>query len=84
MHLVENPNTYLTAQIEKFHPPHLSAFTFDIAAKRRKKHKNQNSRLVNSMRYNEQKSKIRLFTNPSALSSYLDLERVGDFHMQGT
>jgi len=40
---------------------------FDIAAKRRKKHKNQISRLVNSMFYNVQKSKIRLITNPSFL-----------------
>jgi sodium/bile acid cotransporter 7 len=36
-----------------------------MATKRRKKHKNQNSGLVNSMGYNEQKSKFRLFTNPS-------------------
>jgi len=43
----------------------LSKFNKDIAAKRRKKPKNQISGLVNSMRYNEQKSKFRLFTNPS-------------------
>ena len=37
---------------------------FDIAAKRRKKHKKQISGLVNSMCYNEQNSKFRLFTGP--------------------
>ena len=37
----------------------------DIAAKRRKKHKNKISGLVNSICYNQQKSKFRLFTNPS-------------------
>jgi hypothetical protein len=41
---------------------------FDIAAKRRKKHKNQISGLVNSMCYNEQKSIFRLFTDPSILA----------------
>ena len=40
----------------------------DIAAKRRKKHKNKISGLVNSMCYNEQKLKFRLFTNPSKLT----------------
>jgi hypothetical protein len=40
---------------------------FDIAAKRRKSHKNQIAGLVNSMCYNVQKSKIRLITNPSFL-----------------
>jgi hypothetical protein len=39
----------------------------DIAAKRHKKHKNQISWFVNSICYNEQKSKFRLFTNPSTL-----------------
>jgi hypothetical protein len=40
---------------------------FDIAAKRRKKHKNKMTGLLNSMCYHEQKSKFRLFTNPSNL-----------------
>ncbi len=39
----------------------------DIATKRRKMHKNQISGLVNSMCYNEQKSKFRLFTSSSNL-----------------
>jgi len=39
----------------------------DIAAKRREKHKNPISELVNSMCYNEQKLKFRLFTNPTIL-----------------
>ena len=39
----------------------------DIAAKRHKKHKNQISWLINSICYNEQESKFRLFTNPSTL-----------------
>ena len=47
---------------------HQSALNFDIAAKRRKKHKNKISGLVNSMCYTEQKSKFRLFTNPSTLT----------------
>jgi hypothetical protein len=42
-----------------------SGFKVNMAAKRRKKHKNQFSGLVNSRCYNEQKSKFRLFTNPS-------------------
>jgi len=41
---------------------------FDLAAKRRKKHKNKFSGLVNSLRYNEQKLKFRRFTNPSILA----------------
>jgi hypothetical protein len=40
---------------------------FDIAARKHKKHKIKISGLVNSMYYNEQKSKFRLFTNPSSL-----------------
>jgi hypothetical protein len=40
---------------------------FDIAAKRRKMHKNQISGIVNSMCYNAQKSKFRLFTSLSSL-----------------
>jgi hypothetical protein len=39
-----------------------------MAAKRRKKHKSQISGPVNSMCYNEQESKSRLFTNPSKLT----------------
>jgi len=42
----------------------------DIAAKRRKMQKNKISGLVNSMCYNEQKSKFRLFTNPSKIDFY--------------
>jgi hypothetical protein len=38
-----------------------------MAAKRRKRHKNQISGFVNSMCYNEDKSKFRHFTNPSRL-----------------
>jgi len=45
----------------------LILLNFDMAAKRRKKHKNKISRLVISMCYNEQKSKFSLFTNPSIL-----------------
>jgi hypothetical protein len=45
--------------------PALSKFNKDIAAKRRKNPKTQISGLVNSMSYNEQKSKFRLFANPS-------------------
>jgi hypothetical protein len=37
----------------------------DMAAKRRKKHKIKISGLAISMCYNEQKSKFRLFMNPS-------------------
>ena len=37
----------------------------DIAAKRHKNHKNQISGFVNSICYNKQKSKFRLFTKPS-------------------
>ena len=36
----------------------------DIAAKRRKKHKNKISGFVNSVCYNEQKSEFRLYTDP--------------------
>jgi hypothetical protein len=39
----------------------------DMAAKRRKKHKNKFSGLAISMCYSEQKSKFSLFTNPSYL-----------------
>ena len=46
---------------------------FDIAAKRRKKHKNKISGLVNSICYNEQKSKFRLFTKPSILYCHIYL-----------
>jgi hypothetical protein len=42
-----------------------------MAAKRRKKHKNKISGVVISMCYNEQKSKFRLFTNPSRMDSIL-------------
>ena len=48
----------------------------DIAAKRRKKHKNQISGIVNSMRYNEQKSNFRLFTSPSIFNFQFRLIRV--------
>jgi hypothetical protein len=37
----------------------------DIAAKRRKKHKNKISGFVNSVCYNEQKSEFRLYTDSS-------------------
>ena len=40
---------------------------FDVATKRRIKHKNKISGLVISMCYNEQKSKVSLSTNPSYL-----------------
>jgi hypothetical protein len=40
----------------------------DLAAKRRKKHKNQISGLVNSRCYNEHKSYFWLFTIPSQLN----------------
>ena len=39
-----------------------------MAAKRRKKHKNKIFEIVISMCYNEQKSKFRLFMNPSKLN----------------
>jgi hypothetical protein len=39
----------------------------DMAAKRRKKHKNKIPVLVNSMCYIEQNSKLRLFTSSSRL-----------------
>ena len=42
---------------------------FNIAAKRRKKHKNQILGLVSSMCYNEQKSNFKLFTNTSSVLS---------------
>jgi hypothetical protein len=42
---------------------------FDIAAKRHKMHKSQISGLVNSMCYNEQKLKFRLFTSSLNLTS---------------
>jgi hypothetical protein len=42
-----------------------SMFDVNIASKRHKKHKNKISGHVNSMCYNEQKLKFRLFTNPS-------------------
>ena len=54
-------------QEAKLEKANLQEAKLDIAAKRRKKHKNQISGLVNSMCYNEQKSKFRLFTNPSSL-----------------
>jgi hypothetical protein len=42
-----------------------------MATKRHKKHKNQISGLVISMCHNEQKSKFRLFTNPSIMENEL-------------
>jgi len=45
-----------------------SLFKFDMAAKRRKKHKNKISGLVISMCYNEQKAKFSLFTRPSSFN----------------
>ena len=38
-----------------------------MAAKRHKNHKNKITGQINSMCYNEQKSRFRLFTNPSSL-----------------
>jgi hypothetical protein len=58
--------------------PHYSMFNVDMAAKRRKKHKNKISGLVNSMCYNEQKSKFRLFTNPSSIDQATFLRNVSD------
>jgi hypothetical protein len=46
---------------------------FDMAAKRRKKHKSKISELVISMCYNEQKSKFSLFSNPSNLNRHCNL-----------
>jgi hypothetical protein len=46
----------------------LRKFNIDIAAKRRKKHKNKISGLVISMCYHERK--IQFFTNPSILVRY--------------
>jgi hypothetical protein len=43
-------------------------FNPDMAAKRRKKHKNEISGLVISICYHQQKFKFSLFTNPSTLN----------------
>jgi len=50
--------TFLNNQMQK---PKKTKVNFDIAAKRHRTHKNQISGLVNSVCYNEQTSRFRIF-----------------------
>jgi hypothetical protein len=62
----------------------LRKININMAAKRRKKHKNKISGLVISMCYNEQKSKFSLFTNPSILEKDRsgEVEKVGGYEIR--